>query len=324
MLTNQSDWIFLAKGNANAVFSYRGEDPKLQGLVLRLRLQLADSQGYIPVQSIVEYVNSKIRPSFKNGEIVDMSLVELAPGFAEALSGISHVALQKDEKYGILLPNILPEYERATNIVEMSKHIKFRFYQNDITVLELKPKWLYQLPAGVSTCRNCALERLRSETKRGNTGKSTGAGGGISRPICPLDLLSPKTLQRWTDKVCSPLAEHMDVTQLKVQLLHVLQRQSSIKAIFELQNENNLDVHQNIRNLKGESSIGEDLSLSMTMKDVTVFITFGEDAADIKIIDLDLKPAAKWSHWKTMEQKLVDSGFYDELMSPPCNREVDL
>jgi len=170
--------------------------------------------------------------------------------------------------------------------------------------VEFKPKWLVQSPTAPLDsirCRTCALAAM---TKATVASKSS-----LKSPVCPLDLISDNELDviRAAELLFSNKPTKVSPTRLvrwlrKTPLFHDLRKiQYDLDKTGVLNEENNKTI--NIR-------------VAMTLRDCTAFVRFPEDEneddhmVEARLGDLDLKGEGKELHWRSLELKLINEGWY--------------
>ena len=149
------DFSYANEGSANVVFRYTGQDPCLQGKVIRLRKKLAS-----PSTKAVKAFHDDVLHALLGEFMLPSTLVLLNKAFLQDLNKRlitvprekSRVLLDEDEAHGLLMKDL--------------SH-----------AVEFKPKWLVQSPSAPSdwtACRTCALRSFR----------------GLCNDFCPLKLLT--------------------------------------------------------------------------------------------------------------------------------------
>lgn len=323
--TSPLDWVFFAKGAANILFKYTGNNYYLKHKLLRLRLQKHVNE-YISTCELYDFIELKCKSLFPR-QIIDVHLVVLTSEFVSALDSHDN-KLMLTEQYGLLIPNILcGEYEKHALSKYCSLHVGSSKTANgskeviDTVVLEMKPKWLYDNVTNY--CRTCLLNQIK----------------GYARHFCPLDLLYPETVERGLKDIISKIPSEISsrIQQENgiplTELLRVFVNNQDnvfqkLKQYQEVESEDDLIV-----NLKSQNDVLERLSLIMTLRDVGLFIKCEkyDELNDVhnsqnnvdnivsingerylltsNIYDLDLKSKLKYKHWLEVEQKL--QGVYN-------------
>jgi hypothetical protein len=250
-------WEFCAEGNANLIYRYVGIEDEYRDRLLRLR---KESQT-LTTKEVYDYMNRVILKII--GCAVNMELVEVDFKKEEAL----------DDGHGLLMPYLLKDTE------VMKKERYFTVHQgNEITVIEIKPKWLSKTKFG---CRNCAHHRFKH---------------GSEPQFCSRDLIR-------SDKVHH--AVQLIVNNQAIQSVlegYLLSEESIFKKLAQLQ-----DHDLSFEDIDNEAMIENHHCLQMTLRDVTVFLKVNDSRVlDVVITDLDPKSRVKWSHWKHTEQSLIN------------------
>lgn len=327
--TLPSDWKFFAKGNANALFAYSGDNTHFHGKLIRVRLQ-KDPELYVPVEKLNTYIQQKCEPLFP-GQIVGTQMIELPDEFRNQLETVDF-ALMPSETKGFLMDNVCQGPHKIHRLLKYCKlHVGSSAKKSSnygcmtSVLLELKPKWLY-MPKDVY-CRTCLLKQLK----------------GLERHFCCIDLLQE-------EKSNSVVADLVSAVPLDVQkelaesgfplfklIVAFVKRKDNL--LHKLMHHQSLDEKDSILGLSCEQDVLDKLSLAMTLRDVGMFLKMrkmddGEkiledgDAFVVErkghtfevtsyIYDLDLKPKARYTHWKAVEEKLQK--FYKENSDwPPC------
>jgi inositol-pentakisphosphate 2-kinase len=269
--------IYLAEGGANVVYQIIGpsvdistelekvhygygtpppteiedvEDRRpLDGKLLRLRKHTSSGISYLETARNFDRI---IRPLFKPGELIDQTLVKLPKGLIqkcnEQLRADEKLRNRPKKRHGVYLSTTEPFGLLITDMTST--------HNPRITLAELKPKWLLQSPSApinATRCRTCALREMKNSDAR-----KTGAQE--ERSFCPLDLVSenPEDVLRATRFIrgCT------DRTRL---------------ARFLYQNRTLLKLREHQRLMKevglfGQPAQSKDMSLSMTLRDCTMFI----------------------------------------------------
>lgn len=320
-ITAPSDWNFFARGAANILFKYSGNNNYLKNKLLRLRLKKEESE-YISTCQLYDFIELKCKPLFPN-QIIDVHLVVLTSKFVSALDSHDH-ELMLSEQYGLLIPNILcGYYEKQTLSKYCSLYVGTSQTEKnscivDTVILELKPKWLYENSSNY--CRTCLLNQAK----------------GYERHFCPLDFLYPETID---DGLRDLMSRIPAVTRCQIEDENEIPF-SSLMRVFVTQHGNafqKLKKYQEVEsesdfivNVKSQDDVLERLSLIMTLRDVGLFIKCEkfDQSNDVhnsqinstnivlidgkkflltsNIYDLDLKSNLKYRHWIEVEEKLSD------------------
>lgn len=103
-ITSPHEWIYFAKGNANILFKYTGNNDYLRHKLLRVRLLKEDDQ-YISTCELYDFIELKCKHLFPQ-QIIDIQLIVLTTDFVNRLDNQGNQLMLK-ERYGLLIPNIL-------------------------------------------------------------------------------------------------------------------------------------------------------------------------------------------------------------------------
>lgn len=146
-------------------------------------------------------------------------------------------------------------------------------------VLECKPKWLTKSPG---LCRNCAQNKLRDRFGQDD--------------LCYVKLMHDPQLWETLIPESAPL-------RLRHKSLAYFSQSNVLHKLKYLQEQH---VPQDMSTVTSEVEITDETLLAMTLRDVTIFITFTLDDCMTKIVDVDLKSRKKWTHWKETQLLLND------------------
>lgn len=336
-ITSPEDWEYFAKGAANILFKYTGNNDYLKRKLLRLRL-LKQEEEYISTCELYDFIELRCKDLFPN-QIIDIQLTVLDSNFTNKLNSQGN-KLMLNERYGLLLPNILDGDYRKISLLQKCQ-LYFNDNDQDINsvIFEIKPKWLYDNYTD-NYCRTCSLNQLKK----------------VPRHFCPLDLLYTETIEQGLNDLFAPIPQDIYV---KIEKLIPLKKLTTIyfnnpdnvfqklKQYQKINNKNDL-----IKNLTSYSDVSQNLSLVMTLRDVGLFIkiekfdknnhihtshnniknvyrindnksngtkdqdqeigTNDEEDNDEKflitcnIYDLDLKSKMKYKHWLKVENDLQE------------------
>lgn len=316
------------------------------GKLLRLRKNVRFG---LPYSHTASDFRSQIRPLFHPEELVDQFLVRVPPALVRRCNeklrdsermGKRHVMrhgvyLATDEPMGMLITDMTNPVPVPSTRVAAETAAAAAEEEETIKVAEIKPKWLVQSPSapkGARRCRTCALRDMKAADGATTTPTttSTSKNKALYLPppgkasFCPLDLISTneQDLQRTISTTI--FAHHHHRTTPSNQLLHTVTRALyRHPTLLKLQNLQRL--HNNV-GLLGPGSGSSEMSLSMTLRDCSVFVkisplitqtntktnTDTEIDIDIRLGDLDLKSAAngKAEYWLGIEKRLICEGWY--------------
>lgn len=316
--SNPLEWEFLARGNANAIYRYKGKEDRFLQKVLRVRLE-KPSGHYISTSELDQFIKTYCEPVFLKN-MINSELVTIDRDFLVGLETKNFV-LMLSERSGFIMEDILFGNFRP---YELSKHCKLHvefLNQESVNsvILELKPKWLYD--NCTNYCRNCALNQYRN----------------YERHFCPLDFLSNSTMERGIDdllskipKEISSITDQSNSFNLKKLLRNYLASDNIFQTIKASQE---IDQKDFICNVQSSDDVSDELLFAMTMRDVGVFIkvrkvlseeiengiVFDSERFSFKdddeylvktyMYDFDLKLRSKFEHWKKTDLALRE--FYN-------------
>lgn len=317
--TLPSDWHFFAKGNANALFQYKGNNPSFKDRLLRQRLQ-KDPQLYVSVSSLKKFIQQTCEPLFP-GQLVGTEIIEVTSDFRNNLNTQGCILMQT-EQYGFLMTNVRQgTYERYKLLKYCSFFVENK-QRDDQTVevnsvlFEFKPKWVYDPES--SYCRTCLLKQLK----------------GHKRHFCCLDLVREERFEKGVNDLVSEIPESVqkslsDSLFPLVPLLMAFVHHPN-NVLQKLKKYEQVDEKDQILSLDSPDDVLENLSLVMTLRDVGLFLKISKvkvsppklngelldgDTFFVKenhstyeissyIYDLDLKSSSRYEHWKSVEEQL--------------------
>lgn len=264
----------------------------LRGKLLRLRKDITSG---VPYQENARNFDRVIRPLFKPGELVDQTLVRLPKGLVqrcnEQLRADELLGKRPKKRHGVYLSTAEPF---GLLVTDMTAN-----HDPGTCLAEFKPKWLLQspsAPANSKRCRTCALREMKNHDARK-------VGAKEERSFCPLDLVSDNVedVLRATRfiKGCNDRAR----------LARLLYRNSTLLK---------LQAHQRVMKdvgLYGQPAQSREMSISMTLRDCTMYIKMPRNESqpvEIRLGDLDLKTGAggKAQYWLDIEKRLINEGWY--------------
>ncbi|ODQ80693.1 hypothetical protein BABINDRAFT_7397 [Babjeviella inositovora NRRL Y-12698] len=315
--TTPADWEYFTKGNANLLFRYRGPLGKYTDKLLRVRL-FNDLPDYVSTKTIVQYVKTNFEESFHK-ELCEQELVKVSPDFLTGLSERCGHTLMCDD-YALVMPNLL---RGVVQSVKLAKNCILHIAQeegSEVVTLEFKPKWLYDNTR--IYCRNCAHGQMQ----------------GVPRHFCPLDLLHIERVTGAIDDMFLEMKkdETKGILSYKSVLVSFFTNSDILHRLKRIQSRST----QSVKDITSAGDVTEELSLSMTLRDVTLFVEMRQGGTEYSessdlflidgvafsckcyVIDLDLKANSKFRHWAKTEQKLQE--YYDrtELDAwPGCFRK---
>ncbi|OBA23925.1 hypothetical protein METBIDRAFT_37143 [Metschnikowia bicuspidata var. bicuspidata NRRL YB-4993] len=309
-ISNPSEWRFVARGNANAVYQYNGLKKQLKRKVLRMRIKKSLEQ-YVPTLELYNFLSVKCEQKLQK-YILETELVKVTPRFISELE-TQGFELMASEHFAFLMDNILyGEFDTF----ELSKNCKLHLQESPpcelkSIILELKPKWLYDCKTNY--CRNCSLNQYRN----------------LERHFCPLDFLKVNSIGKGINDFLSKVPKNSKIVDIAsnelrgllgaylARLDNVFQ---TIKVLQEIKDTNDI-----ICNVKCKDDISDDLLFAMTLRDVGVFLIFTKFIPEEKnetlgytvtahVYDLDLKLREKYEYWKATDLLLED--YYNA-----CNKQ---
>lgn len=259
ILKHSEDWILLAKGNANYVYQYNGSDSSLSDKVLRLRMK----NQTITTEQVYKFMTETMCHMLP--EVVSVELVQVEFMKEGALN----------EGFGLLMPKILKNME---NVKKGNYFAAYSTELDDMSVLEIKPKWLIETSYG---CRNCIHHRHKH---------------GVEPLFCSRDL----TDRRKIHDVSLKLAHHSTNVQIALEE-YLLSENNVFHRIMKLQ-----DPEFTMNGIYSLRDVTEDHCLQMTLRDVTVFLRFdGSSFIEAVVTDVDPKSPLKWDKWVKTEHQLT-------------------
>ncbi|AGO09954.1 AaceriAAL037Cp [[Ashbya] aceris (nom. inval.)] len=265
----------VGKGGANYVLALDNDKDFLYRVCIRGR---SLRENNLSTVNNYHYALEVVKPHLEQF-MCGMVLVEvpLSDSLLQALNG--KVELWDAPAVTCLkIPNMVP----AGSISYTVDHFTKVHIGDGTVVWEFKPKWL---SGNGKYCRNCTLNLLRGRT---------------SLSYCYAQLLDPTQAGPILDSVFAeidvpqPFIEDMEAYITKP--CSVLQR---LRAAQE-------QVDVGLEPLgQSDTSASPDQCLSMTLKDVTCFVSWRKDAPPVAVVvDLDMKPASKCTYWAALQQKL--------------------
>lgn len=327
--TSPKDWHFFAKGNANALFQYQGDNTDFQRFLLRLRLE-KNTQQYVSVAELDAFIKNTCEPLFPR-QIVDTQMIEVPEQFRTQLA-TPGFTLMSTEPHGFLTFNV-----RAGGNFQSYKLLKYCALHvgstrkgsesgNEIesVLFEFKPKWLYEPKE--KYCRTCLLKQSK----------------GHKRHFCCLDLLREDRQEQGVHDLLSEVPkevldqldrEEIPLAQVILEFVrekgNVLQQLKLNEAVGE---------EDSILALNSEKDVLEKLSLVMTLRDVGLFLKVmrfddnysresdyyyykhNDKTYEVSscLYDLDLKSSARFTHWKAIEEELQSYYNSDTSDWPQC------
>ncbi|KAI0180420.1 hypothetical protein GGR52DRAFT_531206 [Hypoxylon sp. FL1284] len=333
----RSQFVHLAEGRANAVFSIREpRDPSVprgffQGTLLRVPKATPDVTP-CDYEALQDFQEQYVDVFVGRQHIVPQVLVEISQTVANTLTAKRAAALRaKGAAKG----------DRSVIKAGLAMLVEDMGSAPGYKALEFKPKWLAQAPmapADATRCRTCAREALRNAKLR-DVEKNAPTTTTATTPICPLGLLHPnpdvvmstvdRLAPRWTERERARLAA-------------ALRDSGVLERLRELQVEG--DAGDALFAHPDDARFG----LSMTLRDCSCFVRMptststGDDEKEvededdrrpvvIKLADVDKKNwREKRGYWQRGHTELVAGGWYrgqesaDPAVETACVLRLDL
>lgn len=334
---------YLAEGAANIIYSASVVSPPelkhhCHCCILRLRKDLPSTK---PAVEVMRDFEQRIAPLFAGHEdlLMKHALYPLTPEMVEGANAeLREMEIvdptQDDNEPAAACANRNPKKRPRDR---QRRHIYLPAYETEQygilmqnleapgidQLVEFKPKWLVQspsAPADAKSCRTCALNAMRR-----HAGQHQGRG---DLGFCPLDLLSdPDVTQRLGSvlaKIYRPtengMAEFVAAFRRRVQpaLRHLVTLQQKFRSV-------------GLQDFRDPA--GKNLDVAMALRDCSVFLALRTtsnsspdrdgakvDLVDVKFADLDLKSpdGGKIQKWASMEQELLDGGWYYHAEETDC------
>ena len=300
---------YLAEGAAHIVYRMSPQgtstitDPHLVGRLFRFRKSIPSA---IPCAETVSNYHNRIAPLFPENSLVDLRL-DHVPDQNTLITSLNTALRLREangtrpaKRHGIYLTpaNEEPHHILVTDMSSLGQ---------DERVIEFKPKWLVQSPSaptGARRCRTCALREMRTEDERLTGNNHTGKGHA---DFCPLDLLSAD------DDILEEIVKSLSITDEVAETSASMFKkriQPMILRLRVLQAE-----YTNVSLEAFQNGFDQDFSVSMALRDCSVFVKSRRGAVDfeeVRLADLDLKSSAggKLEKWAQIERRLIDEGWY--------------
>jgi inositol-pentakisphosphate 2-kinase len=308
-IVSQVGLTYLAEGAAHVVYritlpgTAATTHPQFVGKLFRFRKAIPSA---VPCAQTVSNFQRRIVPLFPENSLVNLELHDVPD--QSALIAKLNAALVLRERNGSR-----PVQRRGVYLTPSEEE------PNDILVtdmcprglderlIEFKPKWLVQspsAPSGSRRCRTCALREMRTDDERRTGDRHSGRGHA---DFCPLDLLSSD--DDVLEETISLLSLTNEFTRTYVSIFKK-QLQPLLVRLRNLQAE-----HNNVGLDNFENGQDQDFSLSMALRDCSVFIKSKRGDVgfqEVRLADLDLKSGGggKLETWASTERRLVVEGWY--------------
>lgn len=314
LVTKTEDVTYLAEGNANVVFTInRSLEPPMV-----LRVRKAGDSTY-PSYVLMDFYEHEVKRMFACHQILPLKLMEMTRAIIQNLN----VVISKAEAEGIR-----PEKRHGTYIdAHESTAIvlpDMRARGDKESMIEFKPKWLLQSPSapqGSLRCRTCALREMRASDDR-KQGKNEKQPSNRPTAFCPFDLLASNI------EVLKSVAVAVGAPNDKIdQFANALKNNQTIQRLRKVQElRNNVGLHHIRKH--------DDMSLSMSIRDCTIFIKITEstDGPLIQSVlaDMDMKKldGEHFLKWEKTESRLISEGWYQgtegdgQSDKHPCNLDL--
>lgn len=276
-LQNKISMRVIGRGGANILIDY-GDPSWLWRCCVRWPELLSSNNAY--TLKNIQYIRKDVEPLL-NGLLCPMNLIDVDVDIIRPIliTFISNL----DEKVVkvIKIKNLVNK--STTTLIQNDHLLKSYFTQDFQTIfLELKPKWVYY---DMEYCRNCTHNALK----------------GREAKYCYNQLLlNPSHLEAifgdckmYSDKFKAAMIEYFNSDNNVFKMLYDLQKKLTENTTA-------------IENLGSIDDVKDELLLLMTLRDVTCFIewTGTRNALSVNIIDVDLKPKKKWTHWAKTHSQL--------------------
>lgn len=269
----------IGRGGANILVDY-GDPRWLWRCCIRCPDLLSSNNSYT-IKNI-QYIKKNVEPLL-NGLLCPMNLIDVD---IEAIRPILSVFVSNLDDKVVKVIKIKNLINRTTNLIRNDHFLKSYCSQNFQTViLELKPKWLYY---DTDYCRNCTHNTFK----------------GRKTKYCYNQLLvNPSHLE----VVFGEYNIYPD--NFKAAMYEYLHNDNNIfKILYDLQKKLTKNS-TSTKDIKSINDVNDEYLLLMTLRDVTCFIEWNsaESALCVNIIDVDLKPKEKWTHWTKTYNQLASS-----------------
>lgn len=234
------------------------------GKLLRLRKNVRYG---LPYRDTAHDFQTKIRPLFRDDELVDQTLVRVPLSLIRRCNANLEERERLGQRPAIRCGVFLAEDEPLGMLVtDMSTSPPAPNVSEAVNIVELKPKWLVQSPSAPSKARRCRTCALR-DMKRADSPKPATSASVVIPPgkaqFCPLDLTSSnmKDIQRTVRHIFpSLLPEKIDI------IAGALYQHPILQKLLSLQ-----QIHNEV-GLNGPSYGSKETSLSMTLRDCSLFL----------------------------------------------------
>ncbi|KAL9054470.1 MAG: hypothetical protein Q9162_004116 [Coniocarpon cinnabarinum] len=272
-------------------------------------LRLKKALPHLPlVEDQFRNLSLNIVPLLPNSALVKHQLVELPASLLKPLNDKLVLAERQRMRAEMRVGCYLDDRERYGMLVEdMSSPSQAQGFG-----LEVKPKWLAQSPTAPKNarrCRTCAL-RVQRTVLKANTSSNNQA-----IDYCPLDLVSRhradvhRASQMLLKRTKRGIDVH-DVDKLTELLTDFIFDFGALTQLRDLQT--HLDRH-GILTLDDDHAVPDDFLRATTLRDCSLFLRINaNDSLEGKLGDFDLKTPeqGRVQYWKSVEQGLIDGGFY--------------
>lgn len=243
-LPPSTEVTYVAEGAANIIYRFVSTasspiDSALEGKLLRLRKDIPHGVPYVQT---VDNFDTKIRSLFSESQLVSLQLVQLPPSFIDRCNQqlrLNEKTIRPPKRHGTFLA---PDEPHGLLVTDMTTHAQTMGEE----LIEFKPKWLLQSPSAPKNalrCRTCAFRDLRQQN--------------VS--FCPLDIIS----ENYDDVVQA--VSHLK-TRRKDELARFLFKNQLLERLRAQQ------LRYNAVGLNHDSPSSYEVSLSMTIRDCTLFI----------------------------------------------------
>ncbi|KAJ9500942.1 Inositol-pentakisphosphate 2-kinase [Exophiala xenobiotica] len=342
---------YLAEGAANIIYSVTVLSPQSQSLqehshccVMRLRKDLRSTKPAVEVMADFERRISPLFAGQHESLLMTQSLYKLSPEMVRAateeLLDMEHVDVSPAQSRDLLVEmegkppkrglRLRPHHRRHAYLPAY-KDEQYGILMQNLQgpgidwLVEFKPKWLVQspsAPAGAKNCRTCALNAMRRKQQ-----KHQGRGDS---GFCPLDLLAMEgkgggdLLERALAKIWPSIEGEGEFLEFVAAFKKAVQ-----PALLHLQMLQ--EKHGSVGLNDFQNPTGKDFGVAMALRDCSVFLALRRktqpdqgcivELVEVKFADLDLKSieGGKIQKWATMEQELLDGGWYYSREDSDCS-----
>ncbi|KAI8366757.1 inositol-pentakisphosphate 2-kinase [Radiomyces spectabilis] len=187
MLLDQHDacqWHYVAEGNANIVLRYTGNNPDLQGQVIRLQKTGGLGDNMQVAKFSVDFLSHIIAPLIGWQYLLPMKIVQVTPMFLHLLK--ERIKPERPAH------RLIRDIDASSSWAFLSRDLMQRWWPQKTLTVELKPKWGFKPSSPFIVPEHQALKRTMCRFCMHSHLK------GEKSMYCPLDLYSkcPTRMQR--------------------------------------------------------------------------------------------------------------------------------